>query len=455
MDRIKALREERDVLASKVEALTILAQEEEREFTEEEQAEIDAIIGDEEAEGELAQVSAKIKKAERLDEIRRDIAASRAAQTIVPKEAKVPGEVNMKGVVIPAKARSRSQVKSFQGPDAEKEAYLSGLFYQAAFTGNKEAKNKLQGHGIQMAQQGGDDSLGGYLVPDILETSLIRLVEQYGVARQECRVLPMGVGGTFSIPRRIGGYTSYFVDELADGTASDLTFDQINLVAKKLMILSSWSSELTEDSAVALGDTITQEIAYSFAQKEDDCLFNGDGTAGYGTIDGLASALLAGSVVATATGVTSLADVTMATFEEAVGKLPQYAGIRPKWYCHSSVWANTLQRLAMAAGGNTVMNYENGVGPSFLGYPVVLSQVMAAGGPDTDLASTDFCYFGDMGMTATLGDKRGVTVATDSSLYFTSDAIALRATERFDINVHEVGAADAAGSMLALQMAAS
>lgn len=451
--KIQNLREERDVLAAKVEALTILAQEEEREFTAEEQAEIDAIIGDDENEGELAKVNAKIKREERLDEIRREVAASRGQEQIVPKT--VPGEVNMKAVTVPAKARSRGSLASFNGPEAEKEAYLSGLFYQAAFTGNEAAKNKLDSYGIQMAQTTYDNTAGGFLVPDILETNLIRLVEQYGVARQECRVMPMGVGGTFSVPRRAGGYTAYFVGENAAGTESDLSFDQIQLEAKKMMVLSRWSSELPEDAAVQLGDLITQEIAYAFANKEDDCLFNGDGTSAYGGIVGAANALNAGSIIDTAAGVDTFAEITIATFEDAIGQCPKFPGIMPKWYVHQSCWANVMQRLAMAAGGNTVENFQGGVGMSFLGYPVVISQILQSGSPSDDISGEIFCYFGDLNMAATFGDKRGVTVATDSSVYFTSDAIALKATERFDINVHERGTASAAGPLIALRANAS
>jgi HK97 family phage major capsid protein len=447
------LREERDALAAKVEALTILAQEEERDFTEEEQSQIDSIIGAEENQGELADINAKIKREERLDEIRRDIAASRGQQAIVPNV--VPGEINMKTVTVPAKAKKRGAVKSFVGPDAEKEAYLSGLFYQAAFTGNQDAKNKLDGYGIQMAQTTYDNTAGGFLVPDILETNLIRLVEQYGIARQECRVMPMGVGGTFSVPRRAGGYTAYFVGENAAGTESDLSFDQIQLEAKKMMVLSRWSSELPEDAAVQLGDLITQEIAYAFANKEDDCLWNGDGTSTYGGIVGAANALAAGSIIDTASNIDTFAEITIATFEDAIGQLPKYAGISPKWFVHQSCWANVMQRLAMAAGGNTVQNFEGGVGMSFLGYPVVISQVLQSGAPSDDISGNIFAYFGDLNMASTLGDKRGVTVATDSSVYFTSDAIALKATERFDINVHERGTATAAGPLIALRANAS
>jgi len=454
MDRIEKLREERNELVAKVEALTVLAQEEERDFTEEEQAEIDTIIGAGEGEeGEVGVINNKIKREERLNSIRMEIAAKRSADKIVPQTE--AGTVNVSNIIVPAEAKSRSGIKSFDGPDAEKEAYLAGLFYSAAMFGNKNAAQRLGDCGIQMAQQVGDDAKGGYLVPTVLENRLIRLVEEYGVARRVSRVMPMGVGGTFNIPRRTDGYTAYFVDELAAGTESDLTLDQISLVAKKIMVLSKWSTELPEDALVKLGDIITAEIAYCFAQKEDDCFFNGDGSANYGTITGWDSALAAGSVVSAAAGVNTPGEMTLGLFEEAIGKLPLYPGIAPKWYMHHSIWANVCQRLAMAAGGNMVDNFVNGVPQrSFMGYPVEIAQVLPAGTSSTDLAATKVCYFGDMAMGSTFGDKRGVTIDTDSSVYFTSDAIALRATERFDINCHEVGDATNAGPVVAIELTA-
>ncbi len=453
MDRIETLRSERNELVAKVEALTVLAQEEERDFTEEEQAEIDAVMGiDENNEGELGLINNKIKREERLAAIRMDIAAKRSAEKIVPQT--VSGEVNVSNLIVPASAQSRSAVKSFSGPDAEKEAYLAGLFYSAAMYGNEKSAQRLGDAGVQMAQQVGDDSKGGYLVPTVLENRLIRLVEEYGVARRAARVMPMGVGGTFNIPRRTDGYTAYFVDELATGTESDLTLDQISLAAKKIMVLSKWSTELPEDALVQLGDIITAEIANCFAQKEDDCYFNGDGTSSYGSITGWKSALQAGSKVTAASGVNTLGEMTNGLFEEAIGKLPLFPGMQPKWYMHHSTWANVCQRLAMAAGGNMVDNFVNGVPQrSFMGYPVEIAQVLAGGAPGADLSGETVVYFGDMAMGSTFGDKRGVTIDTDSSVYFTSDAIALRATERFDINCHEVGTATEAGPVVGIDLA--
>lgn len=455
MQTVKALKERLDVLAAEVESIVQLAENEERDLHKDEQDRIDAIQGCGDGEGEIGKVKADLERRQKIE----DMMKARAVQTVKDSGSIEPkaqnGELNMATVKVPAVAKSRGRVKSFIGENAEKEAYLAGLFYQSAMFGNVRAEERLSDFGIKMAQSTSDNTKGGYLVPELLEASIIRNVEQYGVARQYCRVMPMGMGGSLSIPRRSSGYTAYFVGENSEGTASDLGLDQIKLEARKLMILSQWSTELPEDAAVQLGDLITQEIAYAFANKEDSCLFNGDGTSTYGGIVGCANALAAGSIATTASGVDTFAEITNATFEEAIGKLQQVPGIRPAWFVHSSCWANVMLRLAQAAGGNTVQNYEGGMMKSYMGYPVVISQVLQSGAPSTDISGAIFGYFGDMGLTATFGDKRGVTVSTDSSVYFTQDAIALKGTERFDINVHERGGASYAGTLVALKANAS
>jgi HK97 family phage major capsid protein len=107
-----------------------------------------------------------------------------------------------------------------------------------------------------------------------------------------------------------------------------------------------------------------------------------------------------------------------------------------------------MGRLQMAAGGNTVQDLGNGPVLQFLGYPVRFIQTL----PSTASSGTKIAYFGDLAMAATMGTRRGVTLRADESLYFAQDALALRVTERFDINVHERGTANAAGPLLMIQM---
>ena len=299
-----------------------------------------------------------------------------------------------------------------------------------------------------------DNTKGGYLVPEVLESAIIRNVEEFGVARREARVYPMGPGVTL-IPRRSSGFTGYFAGENSSVTASDLAFDQVRLEARKLMVFSSWSSELPEDSVVALGDLLTAEVAQCFAVKEDQCLFLGDGTSTYGGIVGLANALAAGAVATTASNVDTPAEITIASFEEAMGKLLMIPGLQPKWYCHSSIYYNVMQRLGYAAAGNSAANFNAAFAPTFLGYPVVFCQAMDSGAPTTDLSGKFICYFGDMSRSVTMGQKRGISIAVDNSYGFNTDSVYFRATERFDINCHERGTATAGGTIIGVKCNAS
>lgn len=442
-----AIQEQHDRVA----AILNVAKEEGRDLAADEEKEIDEAQGKGEQVGKIGELEAKLDRLLKVEAAQKAIARNRFSAEPAP-EAVVDGEINVSAIRVPAKAKAAS-VKSFAGPDAEKEAYIAGQFFLAA-NGHEGATSWLKSHGVYNTMKGNDNTAGGFLVPDIIESAIIRNVEEYGIARRECRVYPMGPGVTL-FPRRAGGFTSYFAAEASSVTASDLAFDQIRLEARKLMVFSSWSSELPEDSVVALGDLLTQEVAQSFAVKEDQCLFLGDGTSTYGGIVGLESALAAGSKSTTASNVDTPAEITIASFEDAMSKLLLIPGLQPKWYCHSSIYYNVMQRLSMASTGNTVANYANGMGPMFYGYPVVFCQAMRSGAPTTDLSGYDIAYFGDLSKSVTMGQKRGISIAVDNSYGFNTDSVYFRATERFDINCHERGTSTTGGPIVAIKCNAS
>jgi HK97 family phage major capsid protein len=67
----------------------------------------------------------------------------------------------------------------------------------------------------------------------------------------------------------------------------------------------------------------------------------------------------------------------------------------------------------------------------------------------------------DLRLAADLGDRMQMTMAMSDSAtvdgvnVFETDQFAIRATERFDINVHDVGTSSEAGPAVALVSAAS
>ena len=272
-------------------------------------------------------------------------------------------------------------------------------------------------------QTEGSNTAGGYLVPDVLDNAIIDLAIQYGVFRQNARIVPM-TSETKIQPRRTGGLTAYFVGESTAGTESSKTWDNVKLIAKKSMVLTKTSKELAEDAIIAIVDDLVGEIGRAFAYQEDNCGFNGDGTSTYGGIVGVREALIkscSSTGISTGTmsgGLTrygtghSYANVTMANLNAVVGTLPTYARMNAKWYCSPLFYNAVMERLLIALGGNTVTEGINGTRTrTFLGYPVIETEIM----PTASAVNQVCALFGDLRMAADFGDRRATTLSTSDT----------------------------------------
>lgn len=444
MKTMKQLLEERDALHVRAVAIAELAKNENRELVAEEQSEIDAIISD---NGKLAVLDKEISRAEKLEAIQKDLVKARVAtQGVKPV-------VDDTVIRVPAKAKRHGKLVAYK---SEEDAYAMGQWLAATVYGNQNSAQWCRDHGIQNAMTTGDNTKGGFLVPDPLEASLVELREQFGVFRRHAQVVPMA-NGVINQPKRLSGTTVYYIGEDPSGngiTASDMALGNVRLEAKTAGILTAVSNNLNEDAVISLAETLTRDMAAAFAEAEDNAGFNGNGTATYGGIVGAANVLAAGSIADAVSGNTSFGTLDMADFELAIAKLKMYAGIMPAWFIHSSGYAASMLRLLDAAGGNTNATLSNGVsGATFLGYPVVFSQVLNS--TLTTQTSTIVAYFGDLRLAAMFGDTKGVEISSDSSLYFKQNALAIRGIQRYDINVHDRGTASTGGALIAVKTAAS
>ena len=329
-------------------------------------------------------------------------------------------------------------------------AYRFGSWCLAAM-GHRKSADFCAKNGLVLTKghQEGVNTQGGFLVPDLMENELITLREEYGVFRRNARVFPMQ-GDTLRIPKRQTGLTAYFVGETAAGTESTQTFDSVQLVAKKLMALTTVSNELLEDAVVAIGDDIAGEIAYQFAFKEDDAGFNGTGSSTYGGIVGLATALSNATYQVSTTSVTTKAAVTIAHVSEAFALLPAWASQRSnvKIFCNKSTYHAIFERLAMSAGGTTAAEIGAGMSqPRFFGYPVEFSQAIAY---PADADGNVIAYIGDLAQACYFGDKRQTSIAfSDSALNaFEQDERVVRGSQRFDIVAANVGSSSATGAVI-------
>lgn len=367
---------------------------------------------------------------------------------------------------VPAEVKRYGSLKNFKGEKngrgAEQRAYEFGM-WMLGMLGHENALKFCDSHGYKFIEDGvvrgkvqreNNNISSGFLVPDQFENDLIDLREYYGVFRQYAKIVPMA-SDTRSDPRRTGGLTVYVVGESTAPTASDKTWDRVRLTAKKIGVLTKYTKELGEDAVINVGDDLAGEIAYAFAAFEDDCGFNGDGTSAYAGITGVRTAMYNvasnAGVVAQGTSNTWSAQV-LSDFNNVLGLLPQYAfkAGDVAWYCSQAYWGSVMQRLATAAGGNRVADIVDGVPqPSFLGYPVRISQKM----PTTTATGTIPVLFGNLRLACSFGDRRRTSIRmSDVALNsFEQDEMAIVGFERFDIVAHDVGSSTQAGPIVGLK----
>jgi HK97 family phage major capsid protein len=342
--------------------------------------------------------------------------------------------------------------------EADEQAYRAGQWCKAVLFGRSDAQRWCRDYGVRIEAPGiggiGARTLTGIgtgqsvLVPEELVLPIIDLREQYGIARRLCRVHPMN-SDTASVPRVLSGVTAYFVGREAAPTANDPAFDDITLVAKNLAAETRISNDYADDSVINLADYIAQEHALAFATKEDNCLFNGDGTSTYGGIVGLRTAILskAGAVDA-ASGHDTFAEIDASDLLAVMAKLPDIPGVNPVWitskYGHNALFG----RLTQAVSGNRKADLAAAMPDQWMGYQIITSPAMPK--VATDLSDVAMALFGDLRMGVILGDRRGMTMIVDPYSLSSYQQTKIISSERFDLNCHGVGDASNAGPIVAL-----
>ena len=380
------------------------------------------------------------------------VATLQAKRTIAPSDPDNTGEVPRVEVV--SHQKRYGKLRAFSGPDAEQRAFRTGKFIQAALFNNAQADRWCRNHGIDVrALSVGSNAAGGFLVPEEMNSTLINLREEYGVFRRECRVVPM-TRDIQVIPRRAGGVTANFTGEGTAIATDDPSLSQVTLTAHKLACLTYISAELSEDAIIDIADFVTEEFALAFAFKEDTVGFNGAGTLAHGGIWGVAIKIAdgnhgAGFVQVPTAASDTFAELTPEDLGAVIGTLPQYAVPGAKWFCSRMAKSMVFDRLAAAAGGNTMEIIAGAPRPAYLGHEVVTSQVLPAGA-STDYTGLLMMLFGDLRKAAVFGDRREITIALSTEARFVEDQIAIKATERFDISVHDLGDDTTAGPIVAV-----
>lgn len=383
------------------------------------------------------------------------------------KIASAAPNIDISSIKIPAYAKRAISMRnfSFAGEDAELKAFRFGQFFMASL-GFEKSQNYCKNTGMLMAVLNeGQNTAGGYLVPEEFGTDMVQLLELHGDFRMSANVVPMA-SDTRTDPRLTADMTATWDGENEAGTESDMAWDQIRLVAKKLRAFTRISNELSADSAIDIGNQVFASIARAFALAEDQAGYNGTGTSAFGGITGLIQSLddAAGNPTNTSAGGvyvgtnTTWGSLTLNDFENVISILPTYADAGARWKASKVFWGSVMSPLMTAAGGNTIVTLQGGVRTKeFLGYPVDLVDVM----PKTTAVNQICTLFGNVAQAAKLGDRMTRTISTSDQTViggesvWERDQLAIKGVERIDINVHDVGSTTEAGPVVGLQTKAS
>lgn len=137
--------------------------------------------------------------------------------------------------------------------------------------------DKAMAGSFSKALQEDSNTEGGYLVPAPIAAELMQKEQDQSILMQFARRIPMN-SKTISIPFRDGHTTAYIVAEEGTITASDQSFTQRQITAKKFTGRTILSMELLEDAVLPVASLIADDASKQIARKLDSEGFNGDGT---------------------------------------------------------------------------------------------------------------------------------------------------------------------------------
>jgi HK97 family phage major capsid protein len=339
-----------------------------------------------------------------------------------------------------------------------KDAYQVGMWFKAK-AGDAEAKRWCQDHGVEARAQGSTGSTtGSAFVPDVLSSTVIRLVDQYSAFAQNATnvVMPSDV---VLFPRRTAGASAAWIDENVAITPSDPTSNQVTLTAKKVTGAVVIASELLQDSIVSIADWIAAELALSLSNAVEAAAWSGNPSSAPG-VAGLVTSHAGGLIkTTTANNVTTydlaaslvtaagdeVTEVTRANLLQMVGTIPQHSQAGAKWFCSPFFFATCMQGLELALGGAVSM--QAGMGLTFLGKPVVLTDRLPSSGDHTGVV---MCLYGDMANSSYYGIRQAIEIASSDQVNFLSDQTVIRAVARVAITHANLGTSTVTGPIVGL-----
>lgn len=249
------------------------------------------------------------------------------------------------------------------------------------------------------------------LTPDQVGALLVQPALSMSVAAQVATIVNT-TAHNYRVPIVTADPTAAWVAEGAEIPVSDPTIQEVMITPAKLAGLSVITRELAEDSSPAAAQAVGEGLARDIARKLDAAFF---GTKGTDPVQP------SGLDDVTTTGAVSAAFTSTDPFAEALS-LAEISGATITAFVTDPGTALVLAKVKKATGSNEPLLGNDPTAPTsrtVLGVPLLVSPAVTPG-----------TIWGIPRDRVHLVVRAGATVETDSSVFFTSDRVAVKATMR-------------------------
>lgn len=264
----------------------------------------------------------------------------------------------------------------------------------------------------------GEDSEGGYLVPDEFEKKLVEGLEEESFFRSLANVIKTSSGDR-KIPIVTAKGEAAWIDENGQFPESDDSFGQTSISAYKLATMIKVSDELLNDSVFDIQAYIVKEFARRISTKEEEAFFVGDGK---GKPVGIFDATAGGELGVT----TTTANITFDDVMDLFYSLKAPYRKKAKWILNDSS-VKALRKLK-DGNGNYIWqpSVSVGVPDMILNRPYYTSTfVPEIEAGKTPMAFGDFKYYW-------IADREGRSFKRLNELYATTGQVGFLASQRVD-----------------------
>jgi HK97 family phage major capsid protein len=280
-------------------------------------------------------------------------------------------------------------------------------------------------------------------LPTIYSSEVVELVYKFGQARQFATTYPLGQGTT-KLPQLKTSPSFGFISQSASITEKSPQIQFVTFNPQKAGGIVRIPNEIDADSIVPLGQFIARYIAREMARWEDTVLFLADGTGGYNSLKGVGQVAIDNNyLIQLATSKTKPSDITVNDIRNMRTKVNAAALVTGAYYFHP-----TMEALLRSFNTSTNTPFViNGSQATFEGFPVRWVGVLPVYDQSNHAAQVQGA-FGDMSYWY-FGERNSVSIETSREVYFATDELAVRALERFTVQLM------ANDAVSALQLAAS